>query len=87
MALAGYGGELFEAGLAHLEDANLIAEMSEITAGCEFCLGNYHLKTDILAQPFACRIGRVTVPDRLGFDIRSNLAKLEVFSRDRGQVI
>jgi muconate cycloisomerase len=82
--LSAYGGDMFEAGLAHLAGAHMIAATPEITLGCEFYQAKYYLQTDILEEPFACDNGQVTVPDGPGLGIRPDINKLNHFRRDRG---
>ena len=46
--LMAYGGDMFEAGLAHLAGTHMIAATPEISLGCEFYQASYFLKEDIL---------------------------------------
>lgn len=78
--LTAYGGDMFEAGLAHLAGTHMIAATPEITLGCEFYQARYYLETDILEEPFPCDGGHVTVPDGPGLGGRPDLDKLEHFS-------
>jgi len=75
-----YGGDMFEAGLAHLAGAHMIAATPEISLGCEFYQARYYLAEDILETPFACDNGQVQVPDAPGLGIRPDLEKLRRFS-------
>ncbi|MEP4197303.1 MAG: enolase C-terminal domain-like protein [Aliishimia sp.] len=77
--MSAYGGDMFEAGLAHLAGAHMIAATPEITLGCEFYQAQYYLETDILETPFPSQGGVVTVPDAPGLGIRPDIAKLEHF--------
>jgi len=74
--LSAYGGDMFEAGLAHLAGAHMIAATPEITLGCEFYQAKYYLAEDILEEPFPCDGGKVTVPDGPGLGIRPDIDKL-----------
>lgn len=78
--LAAYGGDMFEAGLAHLAGAHMIAATPAITLGCEFYQARYYLETDILAAPFPYEDGCVVVPDGPGLGIRPDLDRLNRFS-------
>ncbi|MCY4336992.1 MAG: muconate cycloisomerase [Litoreibacter sp.] len=75
--LSAYGGDMFEAGLAHLAGAHMIAATPEITLGCEFYQAQYYLKEDILEDPFPSAGGVVTVPNGPGLGIKPDLEKLE----------
>ncbi len=75
--LSAYGGDMFEAGLAHLAGAHMIAATPEIGLGCEFYQARYYLAEDILEEPFPCDGGQVRVPDGPGLGIRPDPGKLE----------
>ncbi len=79
--MTAYGGDMFEAGLAHLAGAHMIAATPEITLGCEFYQAKYYLAEDILESPFPCAGGHVQVPDGPGLGIRPDLDKLRHYSR------
>ena len=74
--LMAYGGDMFEAGLAHLAGTHMIAATPEISLGCEFYQASYFLKEDILETPFEVRDGQVVVPDAPGLGLRPDLDKL-----------
>lgn len=78
--LGAYGGDMFEAGLAHLAGAHMIAATPEISLGCEFYQATYYLKEDILCDPFPVSDGMVHVPDQPGLGIDPDPAKLEKYS-------
>lgn len=78
-----YGGDMFEAGLAHLAGVHMIAATPEISLGCEFYQATYYLKEDILETPFPAANGAVIVPDASGLGIRPDLAKLKHFAVER----
>ncbi len=73
--LSAYGGDMFEAGLAHLAGTHMIAATPEITLGCEFYQASYFLREDILATPFPVEDGKVVVPEGpgLGIDVNEDL--------------
>ena len=79
--LSAYGGDMFEAGLAHLAGAHMIAATPEISLGCEFYQAKYFLREDILETPFPCEGGSVTVPSGPGLGIRPELAKLNRYAK------
>jgi muconate cycloisomerase len=79
--LTAYGGDMFEAGLAHLAGAHMIAATPEISLGCEFYQAQYYLAEDILESPFPSAGGVVTVPDGPGLGIRPDIAKLNHYQR------
>ncbi|MCG7521858.1 enolase C-terminal domain-like protein [Ruegeria sp. Ofav3-42] len=78
--LSVYGGDMFEAGLAHLAGTHMIAATPEITLGCEFYQASYFLAEDILEQPFEVNRGEVVVPDGPGLGARPDLSKLDHFA-------
>ncbi len=78
--LSAYGGDMFEAGLAHLAGTHMIAATPEITLGCEFYQASYFLKEDILEEPFAVLNGKVVVPNAPGLGGRPDKDKLNHFA-------
>jgi len=80
--MSAYGGDMFEAGLAHLAGTHMIAATPEITLGCEFYQAGYYLAEDILETPFPSGGGVVTVPDGPGLGIRPDIDKLTHYTRD-----
>jgi muconate cycloisomerase len=80
-----YGGDMFEAGIAHLAGTHLIAATRAIDLGCEFYQARYYLKEDILETPFPCNGGHVQVPDTPGLGIRPDLDKLNHYSIAKGR--
>lgn len=79
--LTAYGGDMFEAGLAHLAGAHMIAATPEITLGCEFYQARYFLREDILETPFPCDGGEVVLPDGPGLGIRPDIEKLDHYAK------
>lgn len=80
--LMAYGGDMFEAGLAHLAGAHMIAATPEISLGCEFYQAKYYLKEDILEEPLLYGNGTFVVPDRPGLGHRPDREKLDYY-RDK----
>jgi muconate cycloisomerase len=78
--MTAYGGDMFEAGLAHLAGAHMIAATPEISLGCEFYQATYYLREDILESPFLVANGAVIVPKTPGLGIRPGLAKLDHYA-------
>lgn len=78
--LSAYGGDMFEAGLAHLAGTHMIAATPEISLGCEFYQASYFLKEDILEQPFQVKDGQVCVPQGPGLGGRPDLTKLDHYA-------
>ncbi|MBO9451065.1 muconate cycloisomerase [Tropicibacter sp. R16_0] len=78
--LMAYGGDMFEAGLAHLAGTHMIAATPEITLGCEFYQASYFLTEDILETPFQVENGQVVVPDTPGLGARPDLDKMKRFA-------
>ncbi|MEO1613705.1 MAG: enolase C-terminal domain-like protein, partial [Pseudomonadota bacterium] len=78
--MSAYGGDMFEAGLAHLAGAHMIASTPEITLGCEFYQATYYLKEDILEAPFPVVDGAVVVPDAPGLGGAPDVGRLERYA-------
>ncbi|CAD0183472.1 Muconate cycloisomerase 1 [Ruegeria sp. THAF57] len=81
--LSAYGGDMFEAGLAHLAGTHMIAATPEITLGCEFYQSSYFLAEDILQDPFRAADGSVTVPDGPGLGACPDLGKLNHYAKTK----
>lgn len=64
--LTAYGGDMFEAGLAHLAGIHMIAATPEITLGCEFYQAKYYLAEDILEEPMVYDNGTIPAPTGSG---------------------
>jgi muconate cycloisomerase len=79
--LLAYGGDMFEAGLAHLAGTHMIAATPEITLGCEFYQASYFLAEDILSSPFRVEQGHVVVPDTPGLGGVPDMARIERYAR------
>ncbi|MEM1300809.1 MAG: enolase C-terminal domain-like protein [Pseudomonadota bacterium] len=62
----GYGGDMFETGIAHLAGTHMIAAAPGIGLGCEFYHARHHLERDTLAESFPDHDGIVHVPDGPG---------------------
>ena len=84
--LGAYGGDMFEAGLAHLAGVHMIAATPAIDLGCEFYQARYYLAEDILETPFPCEGGAVQVPEEPGLGIRPDVGKLEFYGSGRARV-
>ncbi len=78
--MTAYGGDMFEAGLAHLAGAHMIAATPAIDLGCEFYQARYYLREDILETPFPCDNGAVRVPNSPGLGIKPDIEKLDFYS-------
>lgn len=79
--LTAYGGDMFEAGLAHLAGAHMVAATPEITLGCEFYQARYFLREDILETPFPYQDGAVVLTDAPGLGIRPDIGKLDHYAK------
>ena len=77
VGLSAYGGDMFEAGLAHLAGTHMIAATPEITLGCEFYQASYFLQEDILESPFPVIDGSVIVPQGAGLGVGINMEVIE----------
>ena len=84
VGMSAYGGDMFEAGLAHLAGTHMIAATPEITLGCEFYQAQYFLVEDILQSPFEIRDGHVIVPDGPGLGILPDTDKLDHYAVRKG---
>ncbi|MEM9970221.1 MAG: enolase C-terminal domain-like protein [Pseudomonadota bacterium] len=74
-----YGGDMFEAGLAHLAGMHMIAATPEIALGCEFYQAKYFLEEDILQRPLQYENGHVVVPDGPGLGHQPDVDALEKY--------
>ncbi|MFK7855010.1 MAG: enolase C-terminal domain-like protein [Granulosicoccus sp.] len=77
VGMSAYGGDMFEAGLAHLAGSHMIAATPEITLGCEFYQATYFLHEDILDSAFPVVDGSVVVPQSPGLGIGVNRESIE----------
>lgn len=80
VGLSAYGGDMFEAGVAHLAGTHMIAATPEITLGCEFYQASYFLVEDVLSTPFEVRDGQVQVPQGAGLGPVPDVAKLHYYA-------
>lgn len=83
----GYGGDMFETGVAHLAGTHMIAAAPGIGLGCEFYHARHHLERDVLAAPFPDRRGEVHVPDGpgLGLDVDEDFVRRTARVTGRGE--
>ncbi len=80
VGLTAYGGDMFEAGVAHLAGTHMIASTPEITLGCEFYQASYFLREDVLQSPFLVKAGEVQVPQSAGLGIAPDVEKLDHYA-------
>lgn len=85
--MSAYGGDMFEAGLAHLAGTHMIAATPEITLACEFYQAKYFLVEDLLEAPFETRDGDVIVPQTAGLGGRPDLEKVEHYAISKSAVM
>ena len=78
--MAAYGGDMFEAGIAHLAGTHMIAATPNISLGCEFYQAKYYLKEDILKSPFPIENGHVILPQGDGLGIDPDLDKVKHYA-------
>jgi len=67
--LPGYGGTLWEGGIALAAATHMIAATPGVSLGCEFYMPHHVLTTDVLAERIANRCGHVVVPTGPGLGI------------------
>lgn len=60
--LPGYGGTLWEGGIALAAAAHLIAATESISLGCEFYMPRYAMVSDVVQQDMAIEQGAIVVP-------------------------
>lgn len=80
VGMTAYGGDMFEAGIAHLAGTHMIAATPEITLGCEFYQTSYFLTEDILSSPFEVADGEVVVPTSPGLGILPDPERLRKYA-------
>ena len=83
VGMSAYGGDMFEAGIAHLAGTHMIAATPEITLGCEFYQASYFLVEDILETPFQVQDGQVIVPQGPGLGIAPDLDKISHYTVEK----
>lgn len=74
--LPGYGGTLWEGGIALAAGTQMIAATPGISLGCEFYMPHHVLTEDVLEARIANRDGQVVVPDGPGLGITVSDASL-----------
>jgi muconate cycloisomerase len=74
--VTGYGGDMFETGIAHLAGTHMIAAAPNISLGCEFYQARYYLEHDLLSTPFPIEQGHVVVPMAPGLGIAVDRERL-----------
>jgi muconate cycloisomerase len=67
--LPGYGGTLWEGGIALAAGTQFIAATPGVSLGCEFYMPHHVLTEDVLEERIENRNGRVIVPDGAGLGI------------------
>lgn len=75
--IAGYGGDMFETGIAHLAGTHMIAAAPNITLGCEFYQATYYLEQDLLCEAFPIVDGNVIVPSSPGLGIEPDIVRIK----------
>jgi len=80
VGMLAYGGDMFEAGIAHLAGTHMIAATPEITLGCEFYQASYFLEEDVLETPFEVNNGQVVVPRGPGLGVNVDEGKLAKYA-------
>ena len=74
--LPGYGGTLWEGGIALAAGTHLIAATPGISLGCEFYMPHHVLTEDVLEERVPHEKGAVVVPDGPGLGIRVSEAAI-----------
>lgn len=79
--LPGYGGTLYEGGIALAAGTQLIAATPGISLGCEFYMPHHVLTEDVLEERIPNRDGAVVVPEAPGLGIRVSEQALRANAR------
>ncbi len=79
--LPGYGGTLWEGGIALAAGTHFIAATPGMSLGCEFYMPHHVLTEDVLEERVANRDGHVVVPEGPGLGIRVSDASLRANAR------
>lgn len=79
--IPGYGGTLWEGGVALAAGTQFIAAAPGVTLGCEFYMPHHVLTEDVLVEKIENRDGHVIVPDRPGLGIEVTGASLRENAR------
>ena len=67
--IAGYGGTMFEGGLAIAAGLHLVASTPNIALGAEFYTSTYVMGAEVLATPIEIVNGKTRVPTRPGLGV------------------
>jgi muconate cycloisomerase len=67
--IAGYGGTMFEGGIAIAAGLHLVAATPNISLGAEFYTSTYVMGAEVLAEPIRIAQGRTLVPTGAGLGI------------------
>jgi muconate cycloisomerase len=79
--LAGYGGTLYEGGIALAAGTHFIAATQGVSLGCEFYMPHHVLTEDVLEERIPHRNGEVVVPQAPGLGIRVTEASVRANTR------
>lgn len=71
-----YGGSMFEAGVANLAGAHMMAVLPEARYGCEYYTASRYLTADILTGPMPIEAGEIQVPAAPGLGIEVDADRL-----------
>lgn len=71
-----YGGSMFEAGVANLAGAHMMAVLPEARYGCEYYTSSRYLTADILTAPVPIEAGGIRVPATPGLGIEVDPERL-----------
>ncbi|HJS30674.1 MAG TPA: enolase C-terminal domain-like protein, partial [Alphaproteobacteria bacterium] len=68
--IAGYGGTMFEGGIAIAAGLHMVAATPNVSLGAEFYTSNYVMGVEVLATPIGIKNGRTQVPTAPGLGVR-----------------
>jgi muconate cycloisomerase len=74
--IAGYGGTMFEGGLAIAAGLHLVASTPNISLGAEFYTSTYVMGEEVLATPIAIVNGKTIVPTGPGLGVTVDPARV-----------
>lgn len=78
--IAGYGGTMFEGGLAIAAGLHLVASTPNISLGAEFYTSTYVMGVEVLATPIRIRNGRTVVPRGPGLGVTVDPAQVRAIT-------
>jgi muconate cycloisomerase len=81
--IPGYGGTLWEGGIALAAGCHFIAATANVTLGCEFYAPRYAFERDVVTTPLEIHDGHIAVPDRPGLGMELDRDALKALTLEK----